>query len=441
MSSRRGLPLARSIVDRGLPLALIAASLGACRSGPTPAQMFYAQNFDGAASVLEEPAQEPGKDRLLHHHEYAMSLLELGRREAARAAFVDSWTSQQSNEGSWIRGLMALWGGEASKVYRGDPYERAMVSIYAGLLLYQAGDYQNARAAFKNASLEDSGSGDDSYNADFAISYLFEGLCARRQGYEDEARALFEQASRSRAGQRSTPFLRTLDEWDPNLIVVVGVGRAPIKSAVGMFDEMSIFEQVPTPENYAMVTVDGELVGRTHEIENLFYQAQTRGGRYMDDLLRTKATVKKTLRTAAVIFLWGALIASMGAVAASNQGGSNSNDAATLLAGAAAVLLAAAGAAYLLSWAITPEADTRHWQTLPGSLQILMCQAPPGQRRLKLDFFDASGEPIQGLSREVKDVPIQDGDSRLVLVRSIAPGLYPDKNATYPKVENAGGEK
>ena len=39
-------------------------------------------------------------------------------------------------------------GKEQTKIFKGEPYEQALTSIYMGLMLYTKGDYQNARAMF-----------------------------------------------------------------------------------------------------------------------------------------------------------------------------------------------------------------------------------------------------------------------------------------------------
>ena len=411
MSSRRR-TLSAQCIDRGLLPALLAATLAACSSGPGPIQMFYTyRDFDATADAFAEEAQDSGKNRLLYLSEFAQSSLESGDHASARDAFLSGWSALGTEQGSWVRSTLAMIGGESLKVYRGDPYERAMVSIYAGLLLYEKGDYENARAAFKNASLEDSGSEDNAFNADFSLAYLFEALCARKLKDEREARDLIRLAIRSRANQRTTPFLRDIEERSPNLILLLGLGHGPQKIGIGAFEELAVFREIPCQENFATISMDGQVIGRTHEIENLYYQAATRGGRYMDDFLRTKATVKTTFRNAGGAMLLAGVAMS---AAAANDDQRN---------GAGVVILLGL-LFYMTSWAITPKADTRHWKTLPGSIQIFLAKIPPGVHTFQLDFFTEVGEGLPRYQQIWHHVPVHDGRDTLLMLRSVCDGMF-----------------
>ena len=59
--------------------------------------------------------------------------------------------------------------GEAKKTFIGEPYERSMAYIYRGILYWMDGEPDNARACFRTAQLEDSGTQDEQFSADYAI--------------------------------------------------------------------------------------------------------------------------------------------------------------------------------------------------------------------------------------------------------------------------------
>ena len=122
---------------------------------------------------------------------------------------------------------------ENIKVWKGEPFERAMANFYLGLVYYMRHDYQNARAAFENSlfKLRDYGEGDDKADAyrdvesNFALGYLMLGqvlAAARRRG---QGRRNFDRATELQ------PYLAPLA--DPrlnarsNLLLVVDFSRGP----------------------------------------------------------------------------------------------------------------------------------------------------------------------------------------------------------------------
>jgi hypothetical protein len=52
------------------------------------------------------------------------------------------------------RAVAAVWINEKLKIWKGEPYERAMASFYLGLVYYIRHDYGNARAAFEKRPLQ-----------------------------------------------------------------------------------------------------------------------------------------------------------------------------------------------------------------------------------------------------------------------------------------------
>ncbi|MFP3441488.1 hypothetical protein R0K18_27540, partial [Pantoea sp. SIMBA_133] len=53
------------------------------------------------------------------------------------------------------RKARSIWYEEAEKDFKGEPYERAMVYLYLGLIYLEEGDYGNARASFLAGLLQD----------------------------------------------------------------------------------------------------------------------------------------------------------------------------------------------------------------------------------------------------------------------------------------------
>src|SRR5690606_33379792 len=119
---------------------------------------------------------------------------------------------------------------------------------------------------------------------------------------------------------------------------------------------------------------DGQAMGQAYRIGDTFFQAITRGGRVMDDILKGKAIAK----TAGIATGAGALaVGSM--LMRSNAKGARTAGAITMAAGA--VVLVA-------SLLMNAEADTRGNVLLPGETHMLLAKLPPGEHDVEVRYFD-----------------------------------------------------
>ena len=76
----------------------------------------------------------------------------------------------------------SLWRAENSKVFKGEPYERAMAYYYRGLLYMHDGDYENARACFKGGVLQDAFAEEKQNRCDFALLIFLQGWASQCLG-------------------------------------------------------------------------------------------------------------------------------------------------------------------------------------------------------------------------------------------------------------------
>ena len=98
--------------------------------------------------------------------------------------------------------LGAVLVDEKIKVWKGEPFERAMVNFYLGLVYYLRHDYGNARGAFENAlfKLRDYNNADDKNTdkytqteSNFVLADLMLAKSWQQLGREDKADAEFEK--------------------------------------------------------------------------------------------------------------------------------------------------------------------------------------------------------------------------------------------------------
>lgn len=294
---------------------------------------------------------------------------------------------------------------EAVKPFKGEPYERAMVYFYRGLLYYRDGVYDNARACFRSASLEDAQAEGEHYKADYASFDYLAGRCSQKLRTGDSEDA-FQRA------QRFLPSGGSLPSTDPdnNLLLVIGVGNGPFKYADGPHGERLRFHEQITPEVRARAFVDGSVLATTSPLDDLYFQATTRGGRRMDYILHGKAVFKETAGTVGNVGLMtGAGLAIAGANSSKRRDE-------LYIAGAAAAGIGLI--AKIFESQARPEADLRQWDNLPHTIHIVSAKLPVGQHQLRVEFLDAHGVKVNGLDREQTITIPADNQEQVVIVHS-----------------------
>ena len=338
---------------------------------------WFAGDGAGARALLEERLAEDTEGRALYLNE--LGVLELERRDlaAAEQRFGDAWRLMESLAGDDLDAVGAIVGSEASKQWRGDPFERAMNSWYLGLVYWWRGVHDNALACFKNAIFVDSSRGDEQYDCDFAPALFLEGLAYRRLGES-------AMAERSLAAARELapgcPALAAGNEG--NVVVIVEVGRGPTKVAAGKHGELTRYVAHSEVPQAIELLADGQRFGTPSRAGDLHFQASTRGGRDFDSILATKSGIKT-----------GTEVAGIGALLLADDVKEKHHGA----------MLAAGAALLLTSLAVRAEADTRHWTTLPHEVQLFRGSLPPGKHRFEVR--PGSGWRVAGPAAEEIEVP------------------------------------
>jgi tetratricopeptide (TPR) repeat protein len=133
------------------------------------------------------------------------------------------------------RTLGAVVIDEKIKIWKGEPFERAMANFYLGLTYYMQQDYPNARAALENALFklrdygEEANQGDQysQVESNFALGFLMLAKCYQRLDRADDARKDFDRAVQLR------PDLANLADFGinqkSNVLLVIDFGYGPYK--------------------------------------------------------------------------------------------------------------------------------------------------------------------------------------------------------------------
>ena len=291
--------------------------------------------------------------------------------DTAEGAFLRAYEVLNSvgvNNGG--RTVGAVLVSENIRIWRGEPYERAMANFYLGLVYYMRRDYNNARAAFENAlfKLRDYGEnakGGGKYveqESNFALARVMLARSYQRIGRDDAAAKHFAQVAETRSylSAAADPKLHA----ESNVLLVVDFGYGPQK--VTDFDGAVVgFAPTPMQEGAIpppLVVLDGVPIDvRDVAVPPVDVLALAQDRRWQS--IDTVRAVKSALGTGLMI----------GGVAAGMHRESNAEAALALIA--AGIILKA-----------TSQADVRQWEMVPRSTFVLPLEVQPGTHDVTVDF-------------------------------------------------------
>jgi len=183
-----------------------------------------------------------------------------------------------------------------------------------------------------------------------------------------------------------------------SLFVVAALGVGPYKYNAGLYGRYAAFGRRSYPERYAKVFVDGREIGTAVTIEDVYYQAATRGGRAMDAVLAGKAVLKDVFAAAAAESF--------------DEAGEAETFSDEYWESVSEGIFAS-----LLAALVRAEADVRSWETLPDKLQALSVPVEPGVHDVEVAFYGAAGE-IPGARMRFAAVRFKPRCETVVYVRS-----------------------
>lgn len=370
-------------------LALTGSLVGGC-ANPNQKKIdqavndYFIGNYEQARQILRPLAQEENEDFVLNNLRLASVCLTDYHLIESEAAFLRAYEVINAvgvNDGG--RSLGAVLVDEKIKVWKGEPFERAMANFYLGMVYYMKQDYLNARAAFENAlfKLRDYGEEADSpdkyaqVESNFTAAYLMLGRCWQQIGREDQARAAFARMARLR------PDLAPLADYDRNrganvvLFIDVGYGPQKVTDADGAIVGFAPLPAQEGPIPLPRVLLDNRYVD-LDEIDrplfDLLALAQDRRWQSIDTIRAVKSAVGTGLLAAGAI---------EGVRGLNESGAAQRRD---LIA--SAILL---GAGLFLK--ATSQADIRQWEMLPRTTYVLPMRLPPGEHDLTIELPNLPG--------------------------------------------------
>jgi len=325
--------------------------------------------FDVAYAALAPLAEKKDENFVLNNARLGSIALADYNLAMAESAFYRAYEVINSvNVNDPGRALAALALSEEAKIWKGEPYERAMVNFYLGIVYYMQKDYQNARAAFENAlfKLRDYAEGAKSRDefqereSDFTIGYLMLAKSWQFLGKPERAKPYFESLARLR------PELTQLADEQrhaySNVLLLVEFGDGPEKILGG---DNSVVLIRPTPAEAGpiprpQVYVDGKaqnLRGLNVPPIDMLELAQQRRWQTFDTIRVMKS------------------VAAMGMLGGAAYSAHRGDDAAAIGLALGALALKA-----------TATADTRYWEMIPRTMFIIPLELPPGKHDITVSF-------------------------------------------------------
>ncbi len=326
---------------------------------------FARADFAGAAAAFAPAAEARpfNENSLLASARLGMAALAAGDVDTSVRALGTAYKLLESgsvNDESRIFAATVLH--EGVRVYKGEPFEQALVYTELAWANALKGDWENVRvcarasvrrlADFQGA---DPGSKDrftregvKLVETNFALGYLLEGIADRVIGEGDEA---LDRAASLNAGLR--PIVETVRAGRMNCLVVIDYGRGPRKIAYGEDNSETRWEPRDRPIMGLDVTAPGMGMRRVTPAADV----NAMSADYRWNNLENARKFKSGLGTALVV-------GGIGTAAVSNRKE-------VQLAG-----VAAAASGVLLK--LLASADTRHNELLPSEVFIAALELPPG---------------------------------------------------------------
>lgn len=373
--------------------------------------LFSSKSTAQDLSSLENAAASADEDNaVLAHMEWGLALLQQGKTDQAKEAFIFVLTDLESFFSNTEDSIQArsLWWEEGRKSFKGEPYERAMAFYYMGVIYLMEGDFENARASFVSGLLQDSFAEEEQDRSDLASFMLLEYWAAIQAGSEALAQAALADFQQLRPGFE-------VPHPDTHALVVLETGFAPRKLNDGVSGERLVFRRGKGFEDrYAYLTVaDTSESFSLTPIEDVYYQASTRGARAIDGINGGKASYKQTWtdRSSSVanlanqFTLYSNLARDYSDYYAMQSYGAGASDLNLNIEIHSQEISAAASLVSLIGSRFKAKADIRNWSNLPDTLHIgfVPQSALVGATQLKYTYQDERRSDIGEISIPLAD--------------------------------------
>jgi len=369
--------------------------------------LYYSHFYTEARQVVRADALDRrSPEVILDNLRLGLASMAYGDLEEAEAAMLRAYeylVGGRVNPAG--REAAATVGQEGVRVWTPEPYERAMAFYHIAALYMRLDDWENARAALRNAlfALETFDVGEDgevtkeTVESEFALGHLLLGLARRVTGDVEASVGPLERAVELRPDLEA--LSRALAEGGFDTLLLIEYGRGPRKKAVGPNRSEIVFE--PDGRGHPPPRLSIEVDGRRRAIPtdkpavDLWVLSQFPKWWSLASARRAKSALGEFLTRAGI----GAAV--IGAAEGSEE---------AVIAGAGAIF----AGVFLQSGA---EADARHLAILPRGVYIVPLDLGPGRHKVDVRFTAGQIEDRLAGGAWHDLVPGSDGRPRVYTLR------------------------
>ena len=333
---------------------------------------FCRGDYRTAETILSRLAADQTVSSTQYDLEKASILLVQGRKDEAHGFLMKARTDiEQVIDAESEEKATSVWHGENSKVFKGDAHERATLYALLAISFLDRGEYEDALRCVKNGLLADSANTKDvQYNADYALLHYLGYVAASKSGDDAEATSYAKEVEKNLA-DRKIPIgkgsaAQAFFEKDniPDAFLVVWSGLPPTYVRGGEYEEIRYVSPGSSLVDFVTVEPEGgdeQVVAKG--LGDVNFQATTRGGREMDEVLADKAAVKSGFKASGNVLITAGLFC-VGTT-------SDNAIAEVVLLSTGCACLALGGTCHLVGYCINSRADVRSWRNLPGEFMIV----------------------------------------------------------------------
>jgi tetratricopeptide (TPR) repeat protein len=400
--------------------------------------------YNDSARFMQKRCVPGQKDYVMWSMEYASLCLLGGNYDAARKELLVCYKNIQTAEDE-NRAAAAVISDESLKLFKGEPFERAMLCTYLGWLHYIAGDYNNARIFLARADMEDATTEDDmaDFRHDFQLAHYWLGRAYLQLDQPDNARVAFnnaanhvqrknEQAEKAAIQRQQKSDLETRVRLEQKSFKEATTGKKPVANAADMsactpiaqaaeklpwaVGESPVIASAATPKEFFTVDYQKEV--------NLIIMIETGVGpikylvgenQFMDAIMRAPYPERQVL-----VYLDGHKAGQAFEVLdmfhQADTRGTSDKDRAQLAKGITQSILVRMPYVGYVAQYWNVRADWRYWRLIPGEVHVYAAQVKPGLYTLNLQAFDSNGAilPRYGLTRYY--LPVQEGRENVYMM-------------------------
>lgn len=355
----------------------------------------------GFRAILEEGK----RNYVLNNMRVGVDAFRFGYRDIAKRCFDNALNYIEAvfANNETAKKARGLWYEEGMKEFKGEPYERVMAYYYRGLLYMMDEDYENARSCFKAGIIQDAFAEESQHRCDFALLLFLQGYSSQKLGAYQLANAAFEELKKLRPDFIIPPS-------DSNLLVIIETGTSPRKLADGVgHEELKFFRGRNNKVKRTVLFLDDKKI-LAYPVEDIAWQAMTRGGRPVDKIIKGQVHFRKTHEKVST---------TLTNISSNMLLTSQLSSQADALSGISATLGIFGVAEMALASRTRTHADTRYWDNLPDTIHLACLHAEPRSYGLKIEYLNTGDDKI---SEEIEKINVPSSGQNNVIFLWKRPG-------------------